>query len=160
MKKIELRENGTRRVYIVNDQPTKTDQSQAPACDVNNIMAQYKKTGQITHLAKVKGVFADLSAISDLHASMNEVTLAQQAFDALPAELRFRFQNSPLEMLNFLNNPKNDQEAIALGLKIPRQKDEIPSPQVATSPSMSSSQKNKNTKNHPAKNDDDLNDDE
>jgi len=149
MKKVEIRPNGTRRVYIVNEDPSMTDQSQHAQTDVNNIMAKYKKTGQITHLAKVQGNFADLSEIQDLHTSMTQVTLAQQTFNALPAELRSRFQNSPVEMLNFLNNPQNDQEAIQLGLKIPLKKE---------TPTETSSPKTKTSKSKT--NDDDSNDDE
>jgi len=149
MKKIEKRKNGTIRVYSENKLPSKTDQSQLAQTDVNNIMAKYKKTGQITHLAKVQGHFADLSQIQDLHTSMNQVVMAQQTFDALPSELRLRFQNSPLEMVNFLNNPNNDQEAIKLGLKIAK---ETNSPN-----NMSSSQKRKPNQ---TPNDDEPNDDD
>lgn len=152
MKKIELRSNGTKRVYTVNDEPSMTDKSQQQSTDVNYIMDKYKKTGQITHLAKVQGNFADLSEITDLHSSMNLVTKAQETFNALPSYLRKRFGNSPIEMVNFLNNPQNDQEAIKLGLKI-KIGEETPTP--TPTKSSSSAKKPKN-----AKNDDESNDDE
>jgi len=117
MKKIEMRENGTRRVYIVNDAPSKTDQSQAASCDVNNIMSKYKKTGQLTHLARNQGVYADVSQIPDLQESLAQVELANAAFASLPSEVRQRFQNSPVQMIEFLQDPSNDEEAIRFGLK-------------------------------------------
>lgn len=101
-----------------NTLPSKTDQSFKNDCDVNFIMSRFLKTGQVTHLAKRQGVYADVSEIKDLHESMIQVTQAQEAFNMLPAHLRERFQNSPVEMLRFLQNPKNDSEAIELGLKV------------------------------------------
>lgn len=105
-----------KRVYSTNDEPSKADPSQAPECDINNIMHKFGKTGHISHFAKHQGMYADLTEISDLHSAMIQVTQAQQAFDALPSELRTRFGNSPIEMVNFLQNSQNKDEAIKLGL--------------------------------------------
>lgn len=116
MKKIEIRKNGSKRVYTVNTEPSKTDQSFKNEADVNNIMARYRKTGQITHLAKHQGSYADVSEIPDLSQALDQVTKAQQAFDALPSELRARFGNSPVNMIEFLQNDNNIDEAIKLGL--------------------------------------------
>lgn len=128
MKIIEKRANGTTRVYTKNDEPSLTDQSWAKDCDVNNIIAKYIKTGQISHLAKHQGQYADVSAIPDLQSALDQVTKAQQAFDDLPSNLRKRFGNSPVEMVNFLSDPKNDQEAISLGLKVKKLAPETPVP--------------------------------
>lgn len=117
MKKIEIRENGSRRVYTVNEEPSKTDQSQTEQSDVNYIIGQYKKTGQLTHLARKQGVYADVSQIPDLQESLAQVELANTAFASLPSEVRQRFQNSPVQMIEFLQDPSNDEEAIRLGLK-------------------------------------------
>lgn len=139
MKKIETRANGTKRVYTVNEEPSKTDQSFKDEVNVNNIISKFNKTGQISHLAKKQGMYADLSTIEDLHTSLTQVVQAQEAFDSLPAELRRRFGNSPVEMVNFLQDPANDQEAVKLGLK---QYQSIPQYQ------------------RPVQNDDDSNDDD
>ena len=149
MKKIEARKNGTKRVFTVNTEPSKTDQSQKEASDVNNIMAQYLKTGQLTHIAKNIGVFADVSEIKDLQESIDTVNLANQAMMALPAELRNRLNNDPQEFIEWINDDKNNEEAISFGLKSPILLDTQPITQ-------SSSQKSKKPKN----NDDDLNDDD
>lgn len=116
MKVIEIRPNGTKRVYTRNDEPSKTDQSFSEEVNVNNIMAKYIKTGQIKHLAKNVGLYADVSEIPDLAEALDQVTKAQYAFDALPSNLRTRFQNSPVEMVNFLSDNKNYDEAVSLGL--------------------------------------------
>jgi len=117
MKIIEKRPNGTKRVATLNEQPSMTDQSFKDEVNVNNIINKFNRTGQISHLAKKSGMYADLSTIEDLHSSLTQVVQAQEAFDSLPAELRRRFGNSPVEMVNFLQDPSNDQEAVKLGLK-------------------------------------------
>jgi hypothetical protein len=37
-------------------------------------------------------------------------------FEDLPAEVRFRFDNKPAELLKFMSDPANADEAIDLGL--------------------------------------------
>lgn len=128
-KYILRRKNGTKRVVTVNTEHSLADQSQQEECDVNFIMDKYLKTGQVTHLTTLRGQFADVSEIPDLHTAMTQVTQAQQTFDQLPAELRERFGNSPIQMVKFLQDPRNDAEAIQLGLKeLP------PQPPTPTSP--------------------------
>lgn len=117
MKKIEVI-NGKKKVITFNEEVSRTDQSFLKDTDVNNIMQKYLKTGQITHLAKVSGVFTDVSQIPDLLTAMSQVTKAQQAFELLPAALRKRFGNSPVAMVEFLKDTRNDREAIELGLKV------------------------------------------
>lgn len=152
MKKIEIRPDGSRRVYTEITGVSKTDQSQKEACDVNNIMSRYKKTGQITHLAKKQGVYADLTQISDLQSAIQQVQQAKTAFMTLPAELRAQLNNDPAKLVEFLQNPKNDELAIKYGLK------DAPPPTIRETPKTQP----KTTKPKPAKetNDDDLNDDD
>jgi phage internal scaffolding protein len=71
--------------------------------------------------------FGDFSGDFDYQKSQNAIISAQNAFDALPAALRKRFDNNPAELLAFIADEKNKDEAIKLGL-IP--KDEpIPVPE-------------------------------
>lgn len=121
MKVIEKRKNGSIRVYTVNNEPSMTDQQFKDDCDVNFIVNKFTKTGHLTHLAKFQGMYADVSAIPDLAEAMQIVSTAQTAFDTLPAELRSRFGNSPVNMVEFVNDVNNKDEAIKLGL--------IPQPQ-------------------------------
>lgn len=117
VKIITTRPNGSKRVQTVNDEPSKTDQQFKDDCDVNFIIDKFTRTGQLTHVNKLQGQYADVSEMPDLPLAMETVTKAQQTFDDLPAELRRRFGNSPVEMFRFLQDPKNDEEAIRLGLK-------------------------------------------
>jgi len=117
MKKIEIIGN-RKRVYTENTLPSKTDPSWKQDCDVNHIMKRFKKTGQISHLATRQGVYTDVSEIPDLLGAVTQVQKANEAFSLLPAHVRKRFNNNPVEMVNFLQDSTNDQEAIQLGLKI------------------------------------------
>ena len=113
MKVIEIRANGTKRVYTVNNEPSRTDQSQAKECDVNHIMKKYIKTGQITHLAKVRGTYADVSEIPDLNEALMVVKQADETFSMLPAQVRkdlttilHNYLNS-LKILRMMKKPLN-----------------------------------------------------
>lgn len=116
-KYVYLRPDGkTKKVFTINEEVDKADQSFKKECDVNEIIRKFTKTGQVTHLRGTQGVYADVSQVPDLHTAMITVTQAQQAFDALPSDIRKRFANSPTEMIEFLKDPKNEREAIKLGL--------------------------------------------
>lgn len=118
IEKITLPDGRIRtKVYVQNDEPSLTDQSQAKSCDVNEILLRYQKTGELTHLAKVRGVYADVSEFTDLHTAMSQVRKAQEGFEALPGALRARFDNDPLKLIEYLQDPKNLQESIDLGLR-------------------------------------------
>lgn len=41
---------------------------------------------------------------------------AQEKFDALPASIRKRFDNNPLNMVEFCKDPENHEEGVKLGL--------------------------------------------
>lgn len=112
-----MRENGSKRVYTENKLPSKTDQSWRDDTDVNQILAKFHKTGQITHLAKIKGSYGDVSDVPDLDLAMQQIKDAEDAFMDLSAVVRKRFANSPSNMIEFLQDPKNNKEAIELGLK-------------------------------------------
>ena len=47
---------------------------------------------------------------------MNRVIAAQDEFEALPAQIRARFDNDPAKLIEFLENSENRPEAEELGL--------------------------------------------
>lgn len=93
-----------------------TKQSEAAACDINNIMSQYERTGLIPHVAQYQGQYADLGDSLSYHDSMNAVIAAQNAFDSLPANIRARFGNDPAAFLDFVNDDSNREEMGRMGL--------------------------------------------
>lgn len=88
-------------------------------CDINSIMRRYQKTGFLVDpLTPVTTLpqFGDFSTEYDFHAAQTLIAHATQEFDELPAWLRKRFSNNPSELLAFLENESNREEAIKLGL--------------------------------------------
>jgi len=110
--------NGNERVRIqtINNLPTKTQQQFASQCEINNIIKKYQKTGQWLHVTSKQGVYADVSQISDYAESLQKVLNANSAFNSLPSNLRARFENDPSQLLAFLQDSNNKEEAISLGL--------------------------------------------
>lgn len=123
-KEITIRANGTKRVRTINNLPSRTQQQFKEQCDVNNIMAKYKKTGTITHVRNAaNGVYMDLTEIPDLLTARLQLQEAETAFLQMPASLRHKFNNDPAELISYLSNPSNHTEAIHLGLMVKREND-------------------------------------
>lgn len=167
MKVIETRKNGSKRVYtkftedeILHQKVKMADQSFKEECDVNVILSRYMKTGQLIHVNTRTGVYADVSEIPDLMGAMTQVQHAQQAFDDLPAEIRKRFNNSPVEMINFLQDPRNDEEAIKLGLKVRIGGPNLEDLAATNAESGGSNKKTKSQKTKASNDDDDSNNDD
>lgn len=89
----------------------------AGECDINTIMRRAIKTG----VMPVDGlnrepVFGDFSDIGDFHAVQNRLIECQESFLTLGADIRDRFDNDPGKLIEFMNDEKNKEEAIKLGL--------------------------------------------
>ncbi len=96
--------------------PSLTKQSFKDECDVNRIMKNFEKTGHVDHLNNRAKLYGDFANAEDYHSSVNLVMDAQKSFDALPSEVRLRFDNQPAKFLEFANNPENMEELKTLGL--------------------------------------------
>jgi phage internal scaffolding protein len=92
-----------------------TEQAHKKECDVNLIIRKYDRTGLISHISKIEGVFGNMSGI-DFKTAQDKIINAQNMFNQLPAEIRKRFENSPEGLLEFMDNSENRAEAIELGL--------------------------------------------
>lgn len=101
---------------ITFDEPSMAQQHFKDECDVNNILRKYASTGLITHVANGTPSYGDFSSVLEFQQAQNILIEAQDAFDALPASLRKRFDNDPAVMLEFIENPDNREEAEKLGL--------------------------------------------
>lgn len=96
--------------------PSLTQQSAKLETDVNHILKQFSKTGLISHVNNVKGLYADVSDLGDYRESLEVVAQAHEAFLELPSKVRKEFSNDPAEMMEFLRNPLNKEKAVELGL--------------------------------------------
>ncbi|AXL14533.1 internal scaffolding protein [Microviridae sp.] len=87
-------------------------------CDINNIMDKFGMTGLIPQ-APLTPNYGDFSGVYDYHSALNAIIASEEQFDALPANLRSRFDNDPANLIDFMNNEANRDEAIQLGLLNP-----------------------------------------
>lgn len=94
----------------------RTLQSQHPATNINNILNHYRKTGTFTHVAKELPQYGDFSNAPDYLGAMIQIKEAESMFMECSADVRSKFGNQVSNMLDFLADPENDQEAIDLGL--------------------------------------------
>ena len=93
-----------------------TKQSFKDECDINNIMKRYNATGAITHLNMRTPEYGDFSSPLDFQAALNTVMEGEAMFADLPSDLRDRFGNDPKQLLEFLADDANREEAIKLGI--------------------------------------------
>lgn len=94
----------------------RTKQSFKDASDINGIVGRYRKTGLLPRLQRVQPVFADVSNVTDFHSVLNRVRRAQEAFESIPAVVRSKFGNRVENLVAYLQDPKNLDEAIESGL--------------------------------------------
>lgn len=92
-------------------------------CDINTIVKRYADTGMWSNSLKpatAKPMFGDFTSVPDFVQAQNIIVAAKNQFDALPAEVRKRFNNDPAQLLEFVSSEKNLDEAIRLGICNPR----------------------------------------
>lgn len=99
---------------------SRTKQAFKPVVDINNIVARFARTGMIEHVNRREPFYGDVSTIVDYQTCLNVVNKAKELFGNMSAKVRERFHNDPAEMISFLENPANLQEAIDLGMAVKR----------------------------------------
>ena len=95
--------------------PSLAQQHMKDECDINVIVERFGVTGHLPVKA-IEPSYGDFSGVSDYHTALNKIKAADEAFMALPAKLRAKFDHDPNALLNFLENEQNRDEAIELGL--------------------------------------------
>lgn len=93
---------------------TITEQCHKNACDVNNILEKYQRTGVLEHRNQHRGEYAFVDPIT-FQECMETVARAQSMYEELPAHVRQKF-TGPGEFLNYVQNPANAPEMVKLGL--------------------------------------------
>lgn len=103
---------------IVFEEASLTQQHFKDECDIDCILKRYDSTGFLVDPLAVRRPvqFGDFSGVEDYQASMNRLSRIQEYFDGLPAGLRLRFGNDPAQLVAFLADERNSEEAVKLGL--------------------------------------------
>lgn len=88
--------------------------------DINTIVDRFMKSGVLPEAARMPQ-YLDYEGVFDFQSAMNVVRQADENFARLDARVRARFQNSPQVFLDFFADPANQDEALRLGLALPKQ---------------------------------------
>lgn len=96
-----------------------TKQSFKDECDINVIVARFNLTGQLPVGIRMPS-YGDYADVFDFQSAMNAIAQANEAFDAMPAHVRARFQNDPDQFVRFCSDPGNKAEAEKMGLVMPK----------------------------------------
>lgn len=119
------------RVKYTSNLPSRTKQSFADESNINTILRKYHQTGFFPYYDKPQ-LYGDFTNIHDYHTAHNKLIEANNAFNALPSNIRKRFENSPAQFLEFIAEPSNHDEMVELGLAIAKPKpDPAPKPEPA-----------------------------
>ena len=133
-----LRDSDRVKVQLKCEDPSLAVQSSKEDTDIKNIVKKYLRTGV---LPQIQTNYADVSKITDLKVSLENVIAAKAAFENLPAEIRRRFDNDPVKLVEFAADAKNTDEAIALGLAIARPKKSSDAPPASKTPAKEAAKK-------------------
>lgn len=94
---------------------SRTQQQFKDETNIVSIMKRYRKTRV---MPVVRGnMFDNFTGFESYHEAMNKITEAKQEFMRLPPKLRLRFENDPGQLIQFVQDPKNEKECIELGFK-------------------------------------------
>lgn len=104
-----------KKVALVSTLPSRTKQQFKEECDINNIISRFLKTGVLNFTSKNAPRYGDVTAI-EYQDAMLKVAQARTLFAELPAAIRSRFDNEPAQFLAFVQDEKNRDEALAMGL--------------------------------------------
>lgn len=112
--------------------PSLTRQSHADESDINRILGKWRQTGFINNVNLHRPAYEDFSNTEGYMEAMNAIKKAEEVFAALPSRVRARVGNDPAALVDFVNDPANDEELRELGLKNPvEEKPPIPAQPLA-----------------------------
>lgn len=92
-----------------------TCQSSKFECDINNLMMKYTENGTVEQYQN--GFYDDVSDLNlQYHEALNLINTVKDDFSNLSSNIRDKFASNPFELISFLENKENLDEAIELGL--------------------------------------------
>lgn len=84
-------------------------------CDINNIVAKAATNGGLPTGNRTP-LFDDFSVVGDYTEIQNQIVAAKSLFEQVPSSIREKFNNDVATFLDFIDDPKNSDEAAAMGL--------------------------------------------
>lgn len=125
----QTRSRHLRPILINDDQPDMCKQSFMQECDINHIMKRFETTGQLPDMIKTQPSYGDFTNVPKFEDAMQTIIHAQDQFAALSSKIRGQFDNDPKQFLAFVNDPKNSDELVRMGLATKKPTPKEPEPQ-------------------------------
>ena len=94
----------------------RTEQHHADSCNIENILAEYDRTGVVSNINKAVAQYGDFSEVNEFQESQNMVIQYSNAFMELPSEIREQFNNDAGSFFEFASNPANKEQMQSMGL--------------------------------------------
>lgn len=103
--------------------PSMTQQQFKDEADINYIVSMYDSSGVMPTFhgdgQPAQPVFGDFASLPDNAQEMyNRMIEAKNNFDNLPLDVRKRFNYDPAAFLEFVDNPENLDDLVAMGLAV------------------------------------------
>lgn len=106
-------------------EPSRTKQADMERCDLQYQLARFQKTGLMGNLRSDEPLTGDFSEVDDLITAHNRLIDLEEQFMSIPAALRKKFDNDPLQMLEWLQKEENYEEAVKYGLLVKKASESI-----------------------------------
>lgn len=98
-----------------SNDPSVTVESYQEEVDLNRMVKRFGiGDGAIPPAAVDPRHYGDFSEVPDFRQAWDQVKLAENRFLELPADIRSKFDNDPVRLITYLEDPKNWEEAVEL----------------------------------------------
>lgn len=108
--------HGRPYIEIWKEENFRTQQHFKEECDINVIMERFGLGVPVPESFKMPQYGDFTGALTDYQTALNYVIQAEAEFMKLPARLRERFGNDPNNLVTFLDDASNREEAVSLKL--------------------------------------------
>lgn len=116
------------KTRTVNLEPALTQQHHAESADLNVLVERFGlKDVSLPPAAADPSFYGNFTDVPDFRQALDTTREAVDRFNALPANIRSRFDNDPIKLYAFVTDAANAEESVKLGL-LTRENLPVPEP--------------------------------
>lgn len=105
-----------RSIKLNCNEPSLTDQSMKEVSNINTIMKNYEKTGMLPQMSKKVARYIDNTGVPSLTEASEALAQARELFMELPSQVRKEMDNDPTKLVEFIQNPRNQEFLVEHGV--------------------------------------------
>ena len=98
-----------------SSQPSLAKSEFKDECDINNVVKRALRTGVLPGVDR-EALYGDFSQVANYATAQIKIAEAKSEFEQLPSGIKEKFDNDVTNLLDFVDDPENEAEAIQLGL--------------------------------------------